>query len=75
MSEKVVKTCRYGHGNLGKIVLEKINDTPRGLVLPTFFQSMGAGPLMLDDRGFTFNLYQCSTCGYLELFDDEIDHE
>lgn len=67
--------CRYGHGPLGHIVLESISDAPRGLVLPTTLQTMGNEPLMLDGRGFTFTLYRCSTCGYLELFDDGVADE
>jgi hypothetical protein len=69
---KVMPTCRYGHGALGRIRLENHEGIPRTMVIPTFLDALGMGPAFLDGKGYTVTVYRCSTCGYLEFFDDEV---
>jgi hypothetical protein len=69
---KVTPMCRYGHGPLGRIRLLNHEEHPRGMVLPTYLEIPGMGPALMDGNGFSVTLFRCSTCGYLELFDDEV---
>lgn len=63
----LIPECRYGHGALQRIELQKINNKTRLLALATFAQT---GPLLgMDGGGFTVQMFRCPQCGYLELFD------
>lgn len=71
---KIQPTCRYGHGNLEKH-LSPIDGV--GYLLPGFrFTSTQTNDVALMGKaGFSVMLYECKTCGYIELFDDlyEVD--
>lgn len=71
-TSKVIPTCRYGHGNLGRIVLASTLHEPRGMYIPTFQDSFGKGTILSDGNGYTVIMYRCPTCGYIELFDDGV---
>ena len=76
--ETVVPTCRYGHGTLtavkaqegeywglvgAKIIRSKVGEAVAGSPLST---------LQTSGRVYTVQPYLCTTCGYMELFDDLI---
>lgn len=67
----VIPECKYCHGPMA---------TPPGdetikWSLRAVFKETGAnGQSIVQDSPYVFslNLFRCPTCGYLELFDDEI---
>lgn len=79
MSEKITPTCRYGHGPLNRdkpdtnhywAVMGAVN-------IPLTAMSPVNKPISDTQSSnliYTVNLYRCETCGYIELFDDEIDN-
>lgn len=71
---KFKPNCRYGHGDLMRTVFRSNDDSMRSLFLPTAKQLMEGAPLMADGSGFTVALYRCPKCGYLEIFDDEVEN-
>lgn len=62
MSEKIVPVCRYGHGDLIPI-------TENGKYLQWFALSALDG-LANPRRGYSFAIFKCPKCSYLELHDD-----
>ena len=60
MVEKVVPTCRYGHGPLGKV--DQKGEIPEWAVLA----GRGSMPVV---PSFLLALFVCGTCGYAEFFD------
>jgi hypothetical protein len=62
-SSRVIPNCRYGHGNLKKVVHRyvEIDEQVR-------FAWVASRKLTMQ---FVGNIYTCSECGYTEFFDDE----
>jgi hypothetical protein len=71
-------TCRYGHGELE--LQNTASEDSRWVIGQLDSRTMRAYSLL--DGGpeyqpfspvvFSLNIYRCSKCGYLELFDDEV---
>jgi predicted nucleic-acid-binding Zn-ribbon protein len=61
--EKVTPTCRYGHGDLYRVVHEEIFEGQSDLF---GMEMLGSK----KQRIFAFNTYTCKVCGYTEVFDD-----
>ena len=64
-----VRTCRYGHGPLQPHV------PPEGMTGYHFsahkmVDPMGSRQIVAMSGVFTFALWTCTTCGYLEMSDD-----
>ena len=55
-----IKTCRYGHGDLVKV--DEKGNHPKWALMS----------VRSSNDVFVCTLYACKTCGYLELFDDNI---
>lgn len=66
---KVKPNCRYGHGDLEKHI-STVGGV--GYLLPGFrvTSSQSNDIALLGNAGFSVTLYECKTCGYIELFDD-----
>ncbi len=77
----IAPTCKYGHGPLARVI-----DSPgnhrfalMGVTLPKppegFIQfSEASTPAQPSGRVYSIAVFRCTTCGYLELFDDEALH-
>jgi hypothetical protein len=63
---KVTPECRYGHGELDWQV------DPSGEISQFVLGGVHAenGQFTPTSRFFGVKLFRCSTCGYIELFDD-----
>lgn len=66
MKKQITPTCRYGHGNL--VCIANLENKPEKWVAPI----VENGLLNLG-RGYTFYIYQCPSCTYLELHDPKDD--
>jgi hypothetical protein len=64
----VEPTCKYGHGSMTE---HKPPDNADGYYLGSFLRVMpeSSEGYVITPTIFTFSLYRCSTCGYLEMFD------
>lgn len=71
--EMTVKpTCRYGHGEMNP-VMNEISQAVGGFGALRF-SLVKDDPKPYQDGGvFTFALYRCKTCRYMEIFDLEAD--
>lgn len=72
MPKKITPICRYGHGEL---MIDADDSEPRLWAL-LGVKKMGAGSsghtaMMPTGSSYSFVMYQCRVCGYIELFDDE----
>ena len=64
-------TCRYGHGLLRAVH----GNHERRYVLRSVTKSEnaeGENEIAETPYVFTLHLFRCDTCGYLEMFDDEL---
>ena len=78
MSMKFTPTCRYGHGDL-EVIPRAPENHYWGLMgahhLPLRVGMSVNKPLSATEasgRIYTVAIYRCSTCGYMELFDDGV---
>lgn len=72
--------CRYGHGLLQKIKTEPENYWGLfGTILKRASAGSAVGQplasLEPNSKVFTLTGFRCSTCGYMELFDEGADVE
>ncbi len=64
MPFNVVPECRYGHGRMG------VAQDPDGS--PVVFAAVNAHGNQINlGRAFTFHIYECPTCSYLEFHEWE----
>lgn len=78
MPKNFQPTCRYGHGDLEQeklgpsqfwgVMGALVREIPPKTLLGQTTETVSSGAL------YTVNLYRCRVCGYVELFDDELDH-
>lgn len=61
MSDKIVPNCRYGHGDLERVLPEVDKN---GEALPFGFTVRRYASLRFEG-----DLYVCGSCGYTEFFD------
>ena len=67
MTIHITPNCRYGHGDLSVAPVGA-----EGVKLQGKWGFIGAAE-PVGTVAFTGTLYVCTTCGYTEFFDDEID--
>lgn len=70
-SPPITPACRYGHGPLRPAH----GGQERRYVLRSVFKSKNAegdDEITETPYVFTLHLFRCDTCGYLEMFDDEL---
>jgi hypothetical protein len=78
---KVKPTCRYEHGLL--LHVPTADDAAWGLVgvqvqRATAGMMRAGDPLQAvfpNDRIFTVRVFRCATCGYIEMFDEDVANE
>lgn len=71
IDEMVVEpTCKYGHGKLLPVQAENTKATAGWGILRLAVFPMNPFPAH-DGTVFTFALYRCPVCRYLEMFDLE----
>lgn len=76
----ITPECRYGHGQLEE--MERIPAHHAWGYMGVFLTETAAGhpqgnpaiTTSVSGGVFTVRLYRCSTCGYIEAFDDVVDH-
>lgn len=64
-----IRTCRYGHGPLQQHVPPE-DMTGYHFIAHKMIDPMGARLVATSGGLFTFTLWTCATCGYLEMSDD-----
>lgn len=71
MGRVVSAICRYGHGELERVMnLRKPADQA---VLTAAAVEIVKQVAVQQDWTFSFHAYRCSTCGYCEFFDTDMD--